>query len=192
MELRRGKWSVFNSREESLPMCCPREQVAAWVAIVSGIQFHVRAAYECTKQKRWDSIPGEKRGALRNLHRVPSHVGGNTSPPTGRRPLAIGRTRGIDAMFDSVIEQHLHPHTNAEHGSTTGQSLIDELRAIDIAGAPACRRVGPNAGNDEPIGQIAPADPTSPQRSRRPSPARAERIADFPTHSRARQCSANS
>lgn len=65
-------------------------------------------------------------------------------------PLAT--TRGVDTVFNSVIEQDLHTNADPEHRPTTGQSDIENLWTFDRTQPLHAGGICANPGNNQAIG----------------------------------------
>ncbi len=68
----------------------------------------------------------------------------------GPRPFA--EALGVVAALDAVLEQHLHPDADPEHGATAGQTTIDDL--VSAMGAQGITHglERTDTGHDETVG----------------------------------------
>ena len=95
--------------------------------------------------------PREQPRPRRDGHRVPPHVRQDRRLELldDARPLA--EPLGPHPVLDALVEEDLHPDTDAEYGPTAGEPTSDERRSADPAQPGHARSERTDAGDDEPV-----------------------------------------
>ena len=99
---------------------------------------------------RFDS--GKQRRTRRNVDCVPPDVReyGSVQSVHHTRPLAA--PNGVDTVLNPVFEQNLHADADTKHRSATGESSIDDSRAVYLLQPEHACLKRAHTGNDETVG----------------------------------------
>jgi hypothetical protein len=76
--------------------------------------------------------PPEQRTSGSGVNRVPPHVGQYWRLELRNRPRPLPKAWGVDPVFQPALKHDLKADTNAEHGSSAGNPLVDDLFAPNL------------------------------------------------------------